>query len=63
MLIKKGLASGHAVHGAKQDKTPSVAENFRFLLDPPGISSIIVGTINPDHLRENIQAINTALAW
>lgn len=57
VLIKKGLASGHAVHGATQDKTPSVADNFRFLLDPPGISSIIVGTINPNHLRENIQAV------
>ena len=56
ILIKKGLASGHAIHGATQDKTPSVADNFRFLLEPPGISSIIVGTINPDHLRENIQA-------
>lgn len=57
VLIKKGLASGHAVYGAAQDKIPSVADNFRFLLDPPGISSIIVGTINPNHLRENIQAV------
>ena len=57
ILIKKGLASGHAVHGASS----SVRDNFRFLLNPPGISSIIVGTINPDHLRENIQSVNTVL--
>lgn len=57
VLIKKGLASGHAVHGTARDGTPSVADNFRFLLNPPGISSIIVGTINPNHLRENIQAV------
>ncbi len=57
VLIKKGLASGHAVHGAGSDKTPTVAENFRFLLEPPGISSIIVGTINPDHLRQNIASV------
>lgn len=61
VLVKKGLASGHAVHGANQDKNPSVADNFRFLLEPPGISSIIVGTINPGHLSENIRAaVNTA---
>ena len=58
VLVKKGLASGHAVHGA----SGSAKDNFRFLLEPPGISSVIVGTINPDHLRQNIQAVNTALA-
>ena len=56
VLIKKGLASGHAVHSASD----SVANNFRFLLEPPGISSVIVGTINPDHLRENIEAASDA---
>ena len=60
VLIKKGLASGHAARGADQDQTPSVADNFRFLLEPPGISSAIVGTINPNHLRENIQAASDA---
>ena len=35
VLIKKGLASGHAVHAATRDKAPSVADNFRFLLEPP----------------------------
>ncbi len=62
VLIKKGLASGHAVHAATRNKTPPVAENFRFLLDPPGISSIIVGTINPDHLRQNIASVRDVFA-
>lgn len=62
VLIKKGLASGHAVHGAAGNNLPSVADNFRFLLRPPGITSIIIGTINPTHLHENVTAVNKVLA-
>jgi len=42
VLIKKALASGHAG-----------AESLRFVAAQPGVSSIIVGTIDPEHLREN----------
>ena len=52
VLIKKGFASGHALH----DPGATVEENFRFLLAPLGVSSVIIGTINPDHLRENVEA-------
>ncbi|MCY4269721.1 MAG: aldo/keto reductase, partial [Gammaproteobacteria bacterium] len=58
VLIKKGLASGHALKG----HSVSAAETFRFLLQPPGVSSIIVGTINPSHLRENIAAVEAVPA-
>lgn len=53
VLIKKALASGHAAH--------SLAENFRFILSHPGVTSIIVGTLNPAHLMENVQSCETAL--
>lgn len=60
VLIKKGLASGHALHVPGADAT----ETFRFLLAPPGVSSIITGTINPNHLRQNIKAVSSVfITW
>ena len=44
VVIKKGLQSGHA---------QSPAEALRYVFAQPGVSSVIVGTINPAHLREN----------
>lgn len=46
-ILKKALSSGHA-----QDMGKALA----FSLSHPGVSSIIVGTINPDHLRANARA-------
>jgi len=47
IFIKKAFASGHI-------QIP-VAENMQFIFSEPGVTSVIVGTINPAHLRENIQ--------
>jgi aryl-alcohol dehydrogenase-like predicted oxidoreductase len=55
VLIKKGLSSGHLA-GAH-----AVEEAFRFIFGQPGVSSIIVGTINPAHLRDNVAAAEVAL--
>lgn len=44
VLVKKALASGHAAD-------PGAA--LRFALEPAGVSSVIVGTLSPDHLRAN----------
>lgn len=46
ILVKKAMGSGH------------VTENnpLRFALGHPGVTSAIVGTISPDHLRENIHS-------
>lgn len=52
VLIKKALNSGHAVTSDNP-----VRDSLQFCLEEPGVSSIIVGTINPDHLRANVQAI------
>lgn len=48
IFIKKALASGHLVSGY----TP--AQTLRTILSEPGVTSAIVGTLNPAHLIENI---------
>ncbi|HOO82400.1 MAG TPA: aldo/keto reductase [Alphaproteobacteria bacterium] len=53
VLLKKVLGSGH---------NTDVEAAFRFAFVHPGTSGIIVGTINPVHLRTNIEAINRVLA-
>lgn len=50
VLVKKALASGHAALSADEDP---VEKSFRMLFAHPGVSSAVVGTINPDHLRQN----------
>ena len=45
VLVKKGLMSGHA---------GSIVQSMELLFAGPGIDSVIVGTINPAHLAENI---------
>jgi aryl-alcohol dehydrogenase-like predicted oxidoreductase len=46
VLIKKALASGHAG-----------TDSLRFAAGHPGVSSVIVGTIDEDHLRENARIV------
>ena len=53
VVVKKGLQSGHA---------DSVEQAFRHVLTQPGVSSMIVGTINPEHLRSNVEICNRAIA-
>lgn len=59
VLIKKGLASGHAAvgpggtGGAGGDP---VRVAIGLALARPGVSSVVVGTINPEHLEANIRA-------
>ena len=52
VVIKKGLQSGHA---------DSVENAFRHVLKQAGVSSMIVGTINPDHLRSNVELCNRVI--
>lgn len=47
VLIKKAFASGH---------TADLNAALRFVLREPSVTSAIVGTINPDHLRQNVAA-------
>lgn len=52
-LIKKAFASGHLAD-------PNRA--LQFAVNHPGTGSVIVGTIDPHHLRQNVAAVNQALA-
>jgi aryl-alcohol dehydrogenase-like predicted oxidoreductase len=55
VLIKKGLGSG-ALAASR-----SLEENLRPIVQLPGVSSLIVGTINRNHLRDNVQSFLGAL--
>lgn len=57
VLVKKAFASGHLC--AKQDNP--VQRSMDFVLGQQGVDSIIVGTINPDHLTSNVAAAVKAL--
>jgi aryl-alcohol dehydrogenase-like predicted oxidoreductase len=57
-LIKKGLMSGH-VQDASRDL---VKENMVLNFSQPGITSMIIGTINPQHLASNVATAKAVLA-
>jgi len=48
VLIKKGLESGHA---------GSFENAIEFIFKKSGVSSLIIGTLNIKHLKENIEAL------
>lgn len=52
VFIKKALASGHL-------KTP-VNEAMKFIFAEPGVTSVIVGTLNLQHLKENVSGFLTS---
>ena len=53
IFIKKAFASGH---------TASPEASLRLVLRTPGTTSAIIGTINPDHLRDNVRLAAAILA-
>ena len=52
ILLKKALSSGHS---------HNVEDALKFAFSHPGTSGVIAGTINPDHLRQNVQAVTNAM--
>jgi len=54
ILIKKALASGHI---NKINSSNPVQTAMDFIFKEPGISSVILGTINPQHLKTNVQCV------
>src|SRR5690606_24939948 len=54
ILVKKALASGHACLAPGVDP---VQASFELLFSHPGVSSAIVGTINPLHLAHNVATV------
>lgn len=57
ILIKKGLQSGHADAAAGGS---GVEQALRFVFEHP-VHSVVVGTINPKHLKENVAIIERVL--
>ena len=55
VIIKKGLQSGHADSASGGT---GVETAFSHILGQPGVSSMIVGTINKQHLRDNVAIVN-----
>lgn len=46
VLIKKAFSSGHGK-----------AEDLAFVASQPGVHSIVIGTTNPEHLKENVRQV------
>ncbi|MBI5447523.1 MAG: aldo/keto reductase [Gammaproteobacteria bacterium] len=59
IFIKKGLLSGHLKQIASQDPVKTTLE---FIFKHPAVSSLVVGTLNPQHLKENAHWVSEALA-
>lgn len=59
ILIKKALASGHIC--LDQGRDP-VRTSFELVFGHPGVTSAVVGTINPVHLRQNVEQVAAVLA-
>ncbi|MEZ6243469.1 MAG: aldo/keto reductase [Phycisphaerales bacterium] len=59
VLVKKALASGHVdrIH-AESGESPADAA-IRFALNHAGVSSVVIGTSNPDHLAQSVHAALT----
>ncbi|MFQ3577754.1 MAG: hypothetical protein SNJ52_01930, partial [Verrucomicrobiia bacterium] len=54
VLIKKAFGSGH--FGVTTPGGDPVGESLRAAMSYSAVSSVVVGTINPDHLRQNAKA-------
>ncbi|EKD53715.1 MAG: putative oxidoreductase [uncultured bacterium] len=52
VLIKKALASGHIETLSKENPVETA---INFIFREPGVHSVIVGTLNKEHLREVIE--------
>ncbi len=52
ILVKKALASGHVCLTPDEDP---VRLSFELLFSHPGVGAAIVGTINPQHLSDNVR--------
>ncbi|MDD9889824.1 MAG: aldo/keto reductase [Gammaproteobacteria bacterium] len=57
VLIKKALNSGH---DCKEGEN-GLEKNFDFILNREGVNSIIIGTINPMHLKDNVRLAKKVL--
>ncbi len=59
ILVKKALASGHACLEPGRDP---VRLSFELLFGHPGVGAAIIGTINPQHLSDNVRTAAAVLS-
>jgi len=52
ILIKKALASGHIQKLNTNNQQNPIQNSINFILNEPGVTSIIIGTLNINHLKE-----------
>lgn len=57
VFVKKAFGSGHLFSGAN-----ALQDTMDLVLNTQGVTSVIAGTINPKHLRENVEAATRAVA-
>lgn len=57
ILIKKAFASGHVCDNGED----AIQQSLNKILNMDGVTSIIAGTINPEHLRDNVNKAMQAL--
>nr|VFJ89191.1 MAG: Predicted oxidoreductase [Candidatus Kentron sp. H]VFJ91211.1 MAG: Predicted oxidoreductase [Candidatus Kentron sp. H]VFJ97749.1 MAG: Predicted oxidoreductase [Candidatus Kentron sp. H] len=61
-LIKKALDSGHAPgHATNPSKVDPIRKTFEMILAHPGVSSVIIGTIDTGHLADNVEKAKKSL--
>jgi hypothetical protein len=51
VFVKKGLASGHV------DRLGDVADNIRFILRTPGVTTLVFGSTDAANIRANAHAV------
>jgi len=62
VLVKKALASGHLGGTNKESKGDNkLQRSLQHVLSHTGVSSAIVGSINPGHLRTNSKVANSLM--
>ncbi|MGH1470523.1 MAG: aldo/keto reductase [Cellvibrionaceae bacterium] len=58
VLLKKVFSSGHIT---KSDTSDPLQDSMDFIFSHPANSCAVVGTLNPEHLKQNVLAANNAL--
>lgn len=63
VLVKKALASGHLdqIARALPGAADPVEASLRFIFGHAGVSSVVLGTVNPARLRSNVECARRAI--
>lgn len=61
IFVKKALASGHLPLSCASENKP-ILQALRAIYQEPGVTSVVIGTINPLHLKQNVAHALTALS-